>query len=35
LDGDVGEAFFGDYMRMHKDLLGEAASKYLPRLLPE
>jgi hypothetical protein len=35
LDGDVGEAFFGDYMRMHKDLLGDAASKYLPRLLPE
>jgi hypothetical protein len=35
LDGDVGEAFFGDYMRMHRDLLGDAASQYLPRLLPK
>ena len=35
LDGDVGEAFFGDYMRMHRDLLGDAASQYLTRLLPE
>jgi hypothetical protein len=35
LDGDVGEAFFGDYMRMHRDLLGDAASLYLPRLLPK
>jgi hypothetical protein len=35
LDGGVGEAFFGDYMRMHRDLLGDAASEYLPRLLPE
>lgn len=35
LDGSVGEAFFGDYMRMHRDLLGEAASEYLPRLLPK
>jgi hypothetical protein len=35
LDGDVGEAFFGDYMRMHRDLLGDAASVYLPRLLPK
>ena len=34
LDGDVGEAFFGDYMRMHRDLLGDAAKRYLPRLLP-
>jgi hypothetical protein len=34
LDGVVGEAFFGDYMRMHRDLLGDAASEYLPRLLP-
>jgi hypothetical protein len=34
LDGSVGEAFFGDYMRMHRDLLGDAASQYLPRLLP-
>jgi hypothetical protein len=35
LDGSVGEAFFGDYMRMHRDLLGEAAKQYLPRLLPK
>ena len=35
LDGSVGEAFFGDYMRMHRDLLGDAASQYLPRLLPD
>ena len=35
LDGSVGEAFFGDYMRMHRDLLGDAAKQYLPRLLPE
>lgn len=34
LDGSVGEAFFGDYMRMHRYLLGDSASKYLPRLLP-
>jgi len=35
LDGSVGEAFFGDYMRMHRDLLGDAASQYLPILLPK
>ena len=35
LDGSVGEAFFGDYMRMHRDLLGAAAGQYLPRLLPK
>ena len=34
LDGDVGEAFFGDAMRMHRDLLGDAARQYLPHLLP-
>ena len=34
LDGSVGEAFFGDYMRMHRDLLGDAASHYLRDLLP-
>jgi hypothetical protein len=34
LDGNVGEAFFGDAMRMHRDLLGDAARKYLPRVLP-
>jgi len=35
LDGGVGEAFFGDSMRMHRDLLGDAAKQYLPHLLPE
>jgi hypothetical protein len=35
LDGSVGEAFFGDYLRMHRDLLGDAARQYLTRLLPE
>jgi len=35
VDGSVGEAFFGDYMRMHRDLLGDAASRYLPGLLPK
>lgn len=34
LDGSVGEAFFGDFMRMHRDLLGDAAGQYLPHLLP-
>ena len=34
LDGSVGEAFFGDFMRMHRDLLGDAAKQYLPRLAP-
>jgi len=35
LDGGVGEAFFGDYMRMHRDLLGDAASRYLAEMLPK
>ena len=35
LDGGIGEAFFGNYMRMHSDLLGDAAKQYLPRLLPK
>lgn len=35
LDGNVGEAFFGDYMRMHRDLLGDAAREYLPSVLPK
>jgi hypothetical protein len=35
LDGSVGEAFFDDYMRMHRDLLGDAANQYLSRLLPK
>jgi hypothetical protein len=33
LDGSVGEAFFGDATRMHRDLLGDAAKDYLPKLL--
>ena len=33
LDGSIGDAFFGNYMRMHRDLLGDAAKEYLPRLL--
>lgn len=35
LDGSVGEAFFDDYLRMHRDLLGDAAREYLERLLPQ
>jgi hypothetical protein len=35
LDGSVGEAFFDDYLRMHRDLLGDAAREYLARLLPQ
>jgi hypothetical protein len=35
LDGGVGEAFFGDSMRMHRDLLGAAARQYLTKLLPD
>jgi hypothetical protein len=35
LDGSVGKAFFGNDMRMHRDLLGDAAKQYLPRLLPK
>jgi len=35
LDGGIGEAFFGDAMRMHRDLLGDAAKQYLARLLPQ
>ena len=35
LDGNIGEAFFGDYLRMHRDLLGDAAGQYLPKLLPK
>jgi hypothetical protein len=34
LDGSVGDAFFDDYMRMHRDLLGDAAKVYLTKLLP-
>ncbi|MBI2491633.1 MAG: hypothetical protein HYV94_05985 [Candidatus Rokubacteria bacterium] len=34
LDGSGGEAFFGDFMRMHRDLLADEAREYLPSLLP-
>jgi hypothetical protein len=34
LDGGIGQAFFGDPMRMHRDLLADAAKEYLPKLLP-
>ena len=30
LDGNVGEAFFGDYMSMHRDLLGAAQASISP-----
>jgi hypothetical protein len=32
LDGAVGEAFFNDYLRMHRDLLADAARDYLKKL---
>jgi hypothetical protein len=32
LDGSAGDAFFGDFMRMHRDMLADAARKYLPKL---
>jgi hypothetical protein len=35
LDGSVGEAFFGDFMRMHRDLLADDGREYLLKLLPE
>jgi len=35
LDGWIGDAFFRDDTRMHRDLLGDAAKDYLPRLLPQ
>lgn len=34
LDGSIGQAFFGDPMRMHRDLLADAAKAYLAKLLP-
>ena len=34
LDGRIGQAFFGDPMRMHRDLLADAAKEYLRRILP-
>jgi hypothetical protein len=35
LDGTVGERFFGDPMRMHRDLLADAGRDYLLKLLPD
>jgi hypothetical protein len=32
LDGSAGEAFFGDFMRMHRDLLSDAAAAYIRTL---
>jgi|tagenome__1003787_1003787.scaffolds.fasta_scaffold20628245_1 hypothetical protein len=32
LDGSAGEAFFGDFMRMHRDLLSDAATAYIKTL---
>ncbi len=34
LDGSIGQAFFGEPMRMHRDLLADAAREYLITLLP-
>jgi hypothetical protein len=34
LDASLGDGFFGDPMRLHRDLLGDAAAVYLPKLLP-
>jgi hypothetical protein len=35
LDGSVGAAFFGDDLRMHRDVLGDAARVYLDELAIE
>jgi hypothetical protein len=35
LDGSIGEAFFGESLRLHRDLLSDAASQYLTGLLPK
>ena len=32
VDGSAGEAFFGDFMRMHRDLLSDAAAAYIQTL---
>jgi len=34
LDGSIGQAFFGEPMRMHRDLLADAARDYLRKILP-
>jgi len=35
LDRSIGEAFFGEFMRMHRDVLADAGRDYLLKLLPE
>jgi len=35
LDGSVGAAFFGNDLRMHRDVLGDAARPYLDELAVE
>jgi hypothetical protein len=35
VDGAIGDAFFGDPMRMHRDLLSDAARRYLREHAPE
>lgn len=35
LDATLGEGFFGDPQRFHRDLLGDAAAAYLPKILPD
>ena len=32
IDGRAGEAFFGEFMRMHRDLLSDAAKAYLSKM---
>ena len=34
LDSRVGESYFADPMRMHRDILSDAAAAYLPTLIP-
>jgi hypothetical protein len=33
VDGSTGAAFFGEFMRMHRDLLSDAASVYIQKTL--
>ena len=33
IDGAAGVAFFGEYMRMHRDLLADAARAYIQNTL--
>jgi hypothetical protein len=34
IDAGAGAGFFGEPLRMHRDLLADAAAEYLPQLLP-